>query len=120
MIFCIRGAFCLTHDDEAHMTERIHFVMNTLLHQNAIKPSHIKSIFFTQTSDIQLTNVAFCLRKRQGYERIALFTSQEVSIQGMLSKTVRLMLIGEKLIHLKKICPVYMFGAEQLRPDLIA
>ncbi len=118
MVFFIRGAFCLNQDDEADMTERIHVVMDALLHKNAVKTKHIKSIFFTQTPDLQTTNVAFCLRKRAGYERIALFTSQEVMVQGMLSKTVRIMLVGEKLFGVKKPRPVYMFGAEQLRPDL--
>ncbi len=118
MVFFIRGAFCLNSDDEAQMIDRVHTVMDALLKKNAIRRSHIKSIFFTQTSDIQLVNVASCLRKRQGYEHIALFTSQEATVRGMLRKTIRIMVVGEKFFHFRKNYPVYMFGAEQLRTDI--
>lgn len=132
MMFCIRGAFCIDapnnsgkksakkssdNSEEQQMIERVHAVMSALLQENGIRVRHIKSISFTQTEDI-LSNPAACLRKRAGYENIALFCMQEPRYRGMLPRTVRLLVTGEKLLHRRAQKPVYLFGAEALRSDL--
>lgn len=111
----IRGASCIADDTPEAVQAAVTELFATLYEKNAIKEKNIVSIQFTLTPDIQSLNPAAALR-RAGYAvSCPLFCSQEPVIKGMLPRTVRVLIT---LYSRKAAVPVYINGAERLRPDL--
>ncbi len=118
MIYFTRAACKLDQDNESEAIEKIHMLIDAFLRINKIKQKHIKAIFFTQTDDLKIFNAASCLRRKQGYDRVALFTLSELVCENSPPRIIRCMIVVQKLFKFKDIKPVYMFGAETLRNDL--
>lgn len=113
-LYAVRGAVC-TEDNPQEIEKAIKMMFDALYEKNAIKDEDLVSIQFSLTSDIKSLNPATALR-RVGYgSSVPLFCTQEAEITGMLPKVIRVLITG--YFDVPPI-PVYMKGAEVLRPDL--
>ena len=90
-----------------------------LFEENNLAPEDIVSIHFTMTKDLTAMNPAAALRTGQSkfdVSQCALFSSQEVDIDGSPEKMVRVM-VTCYLPENSKLNHVYIHGGEKLRPD---
>jgi chorismate mutase len=95
-------------------------ILDALLSQNALSESRIVSIVFSQTHDLVGENPARALRRSEGGARFAatpLFCTQEPEYPDSLPRIVRVLLTFEREEG-GEATPVYLDGAELLRPDL--
>ncbi len=113
----VRGAVQLERDDAGEMTEAVQELVRTVMEQNKLAEPEIISIQFSQTADITAENPARALR-RGGYGQIPLFCSQEPSYPGSLPRTVRVLILADRKTP-DRMQPVYIGGAQVLRPDLV-
>lgn len=113
-LFAVRGAVCCenTHDSVSTQVTRLY---NELMINNSIFEESIVSILFSVTSDLTILNPATALRNAGLALTVPLFASAEPYIEGYLPYVIRIMITyyGEK-----KPIPMYLNGAEVLRPDL--
>lgn len=116
----IRGAVCAENTKES-ITEWVGLMCRELFEHNCIREDDVVNIHFSMTNDLDVLNPATALRRCDvGIDTsgIPLFTSQEAEIQGMLRKVVRVMITAWISTENLPVRPVYMNGAEALRPDL--
>ncbi len=110
----VRGAICVENTPE-DILNSVQELYEKLISENNISSPDIISIIFSVTPDITTLNPAAALRKA-GYGRdVPLFCCAEPVFEGSLPRVIR------ALIHFyggKKPVPVYLNGAERLRPDL--
>ncbi|WP_295797107.1 chorismate mutase [uncultured Treponema sp.] len=117
-IFGIRGAVCAENTPES-IKENVGEMCHLIFKENNLQPDDIVSVHFTMTQDLKCMNAAAALRKSDvGIDTslLALFVSQEASIDGMLPRAIRV-LVTAYLPAEKKPIHVYINGAEKLRPD---
>ena len=116
MTYAVRGAICLAADTRDDMQRAVERLVPALLETNGIKTDDIVSIIFSQTFDLRSASPASCLR-RLGFAATPLFCTQEARYSGELERVVRVLITfrGRRSSPAK---PLYLNGAEQLRPDL--
>lgn len=117
-LFGVRGATGVENNKES-VIENVCKMCLELLRKNSLVTKDIVSIQFTQTKDIDTMNPAAALRKGQNevdFSSVPLFCSQEPDIKGSPEKMIRVLITAyfEEETSLK---PVYINGAEKLRPD---
>ncbi len=121
-LFAIRGAV-QTENIRDSILNDVGLLMKTIFEKNGIKdPKDIVSIQFTMTGDLDEMNAATALRRYDtglDTSSIPLFCGMEASVKGMMPRVVRVM-ITLYMDENSKIIPVYMNGAEKLRPDFKA
>lgn len=110
----VRGAVCCKNSRESIETE-VRFLFSELLKMNRLFEKDIVSIQFTVTEDLTELNPASALRKNGFAQDIPLFCAAEPNVKGALPATVRI-LIHYYSRHMP--VPVYVHGAEVLRPEL--
>ncbi|HKM08223.1 MAG TPA: chorismate mutase [Sphaerochaeta sp.] len=116
LISAVRGAICVQSDDPSLIETAACKLYAALLEANALAESDIACLLLTQTGDLKSRNPAAGLRKG-GYCAITpLFCMQELEIEGMLERVIRIMIITNKSVGQLK--PIFLDGAEKLRPDL--
>jgi chorismate mutase len=113
----LRGATTVEKDDKEEIDIAILELFETLVQENRIAEKDILYIMFTQTSDLRSRNPAAALRSSGYGTAVPLFCSQEVEIDGMMKKVIRMMIIFKTSNSTKN--PVYLRRAANLRPDLI-
>lgn len=111
----IRGASGIEEDTPEAVQKAVAELFTALYEKNSIKEKNIVSIQFTLTPDITSLNPAAALRKAGFGQSCPLFCSQEPVINGMLPKMVRVLIT---VYSRRSAKPVYINGAERLRPDL--
>lgn len=116
-ICAIRGAICVERDEPALIEAAACKLYASILEQNGLSETNIASLLITQTSDLKSRNPATGLRKGGYCSSTPLFCMQELEIDGMLGKVIRMLLILN--YHSKHTKPVFLDGAERLRPDLL-
>ncbi len=113
----VRGAVQIEKDGASQIVKGVGRLVNGLVEKNSISIEHIISIQFTVTKDIQSKNPAAALRTF-GFQDVPLFCSQEPQTKGALPRVIRVLITvetdsGDSLV------PLYLDGAEKLRPDLV-
>lgn len=116
LISAVRGAICVPSDDPALIEVAACKLYSTVLEANGIKESDIACLLLTQTGDLKSRNPAAGLRKGGYCATTPLFCMQELQIEGMLERVIRIMVITNKTVE--QVRPVFLDGAEKLRPDL--
>jgi chorismate mutase len=113
-LYAVRGAVCCenTKDSLSRLVPRLY---SEILKQNNIDETDIVSILFTVTQDLTVLNPATALRAAGFAEFAPLFASAEPFIEGGLSSVIRILIT---YYGLTVPVPVYINGAEVLRPDL--
>ena len=119
VIVAVRGAVTVDDDGDeaAAMIRAVGSLMEKLREGNGFLPDHIVSIQFTQTDDLRKKNAAASLREAcPEYSKAPLFCAREPDVEGMLPRTVRILVTWRGSGPGK---PAYLGGAAALRPDLI-
>jgi chorismate mutase len=116
MINAIRGAICVKEDTKEAIDQAICKLYSDVLRANGLVESNVAFLLITQTGDLKSRNPAAGLRNGGYCATTPLFCMQELEIDGMLERVIRLMVVASR--ELEKVVPVYEEGAEKLRPDL--
>ncbi len=110
----VRGAVCCENTVESVSTE-VPALYRALLAENRIKERHVVSVMFSVTPDIDCLNPATALRRAGLASEVPLFAAAEPAVSGMLPRVIRVLITWRGT---GGVVPVYMNGAEALRPDL--
>lgn len=113
----VRGAIQVRADraDEIHgATARL---LEALLATNRLAPAQIVSAIFTTTPDLHADFPAHAAR-RLGWTDVPLLGATEMDVPGALPRVVRVLLTLRDVPRGARLRPVYLEGAEALRPDL--
>jgi len=116
-ISALRGAICVPEDRPESIVASMGKLWECLLGENQLSEEDIAFVLITQTGDLKSKNPAGALRSLGYCPTTPLFCMQELEITGMLEKVIRVMLVLKK--EPKHPHPVYLDGAEKLRPDLL-
>ncbi len=113
-VFAVRGAACCCNT-ALSIKEAATSLYREILAKNGIEEADIVSIQFTVTADLTALNPASALRSEGLALALPLFVCAEPQVENSLPCTIRVMIT---FYGSKKPSPVYMRGAEVLRPDL--
>jgi chorismate mutase len=116
MVRAVRGAIQLSETNAAAIEQAGTRLVAEMLRQNGIAEDHIVSILFSMTEDLTAANPATGLR-RTGFASTPLFCTQEARVQGALPRVIRALLTFDSEGGRPPV-PVYLDGAESLRPDI--
>ncbi len=113
-LFAVRGAVCCENTRES-IAERVPELYLKLCSINNIPEQDMVSVVFSVTSDLNVLNPATALRIAGYAVEVPLFACAEPFIHEGLSKVIRVLITfyGDKPPQ-----PVYIHGAEVLRPDI--
>lgn len=114
-ISALRGATGVAKDDPNEIIASVKECFELLLQKNHLEEDDIACILFTITRDLQSKNPAGALRAAGHGSGVPLFCMQEPETKGMMERCVRLLLLLKES-H-EGLQPVYIRGAEKLRPD---
>lgn len=117
-LFSIRGAICAENTKES-IGERTMQMCRALFEKNTLDSEDIVSVQFSLTRDLDEMNPCAAMRKYDvgiDTSHIPLFCTQEAYIKGGLEKVIRIMVTAYMEGDSVPV-PIYMNGAEKLRPD---
>lgn len=117
LFVALRGAIQVAEDSPELIDRAVNKLYEALLQANELAETQIAMILITQTGDLSSRNPAAGLRHGGHAATTPLFCMQELEIAGMLERVVRIMLVTNSPLD-RPVVPVYMDGAEKLRPDL--
>ncbi len=114
-ICAIRGAICVPKDVPELIETAAATLYREVLALNSLEEQEVAFLLITQTSDLKSRNPATGLRKAGYCASTPLFCMQELEIDGMLERVIRMMVVVNH--SMEKTVPVFMQGAEVLRPE---
>jgi chorismate mutase len=117
MTRAVRGAIQVAGNSAAAIGNASVRLIDEMRKANAVAENFIVSIIFSLTPDLTAANPATALR-RKGYAETPLFCTQEALVDGAMPRVIRALLTFE-CIERRRMVPVYLDGAEALRPDLV-
>lgn len=115
-IGAVRGAICVDVDDKDRIADAARTLYAAILEANGLTEDDITCLLITQTSDLKSLNPATGLRQGGYCATTPLFCMQELEIEGMLERVIRMLLVVGRPIE--KATPIFLNGAQRLRPDL--
>ncbi len=113
-LYAVRGAVCCENTRESVLAE-VPRLYSELLLCNSIIEDDIVSILFSVTADVTAMNPATALRAAGMAVSVPLLACAEQYVEGYLPRVIRILLT---FYGNTKPVPVYLNGAEVLRPDL--
>lgn len=116
MTKAVRGAIQVRENAVAAIEESAVRLVREVLRENAIAENQLVSVLFSLTEDLTAANPATGLR-RTGFAATPLFCVQEARIDGAMPRVMRVLVTWDSLERRQSV-PVYLDGAELLRPDL--
>ena len=116
MTRAVRGAIQVAERSAEAIEAAGRRLVAEILQANGIAENHIVSIMFSLTEDLSAANPATGLR-RVGFATTPLFCTQEARIDGGMPRVIRALVTFDSLER-RPAVPVYLDGAEVLRPDL--
>jgi chorismate mutase len=116
MTRAVRGAIQVPGNSDFLIEQAGTKLVKEILKSNGIAENQIVSIVFSLTDDLTAANPAAGLRKT-GFAATPLFCTQEAKIDGALPRVIRVLVTWDSLER-RAAVPVYLDGAEVLRPDL--
>ncbi len=116
MTKAVRGAIQVPGNTAGDIERASVRVVTEVLRANAIAENQLVSIVFSLTEDLTAANPATGLR-RDGYGDTPLFCVQEARVDGAMPRVIRVLVTWDSLER-RATVPVYLDGAEALRPDL--
>ena len=112
----VRGAIKVAANDKAVIHGAAVRLANEVLARNQIGVADVISIICSLTQDLTAANPAAGLRFDR-FGEVPLFCVQEAMVAGQMSGVIRL-LVTFRSPRSDRPEPVYLDGAERLRPDL--
>jgi chorismate mutase len=116
MTKAVRGAIAVADNSASAIEAAGVKLVREVLRVNRIAENHVVSILFSLTEDLTAANPATGLR-RTGFSATPLFCTQEARIDGALPRVIRVLVTYDSPDGAAAV-PVYLDGAEGLRPDL--
>ena len=116
MIVAVRGAIRVGANEKPAIHEAAIRLAGEMVARNGIEIDRIVSILCSLTEDLTAANPATALRLDR-FGGVPLFCVQEATVEGQMASLVR-MLFTYDTAGEKRPQPVYLNGAERLRPDL--
>lgn len=116
LIVAVRGAIGVGANDKSVIHEAAITLAGEMVARNGIEIDRIISIVCSLTEDLTVANPATALRLG-GFGDVPLFCVQEATVEGQMASLVR-MLFTYDTAAVERPQPVYLNGAERLRPDL--
>lgn len=118
MVLAVRGATLVAENSEQAVRTATIELVERLVENNRIRIERIVSIVFSITSDITAYNPATALRTKTQFNDVPLFCTAEPEISGAAKSVIRVLITYKKIAGFRRPSPVYINGAERLRPDL--
>lgn len=116
MVVAVRGAIRVRADDkEAIHTAAVRLAAEVVA-RNQIEIDRIVSIICSLTPDLTAANPATGMRLER-FGEVPLFCVQEAAVEGQMTRVLRL-LVTYDTPQGGRPQPVYLGGAQRLRPDL--
>ena len=116
MVRAVRGAIRPKGNTTEGIRSAAVRLVTALLAENGIGEEGIISLIFSLTEDLSAANPAAGLRTI-GFSDVPLFCLQEAAVEGSMKGVIRVLLTYESPDGRAPV-PVYLDGAEALRPDL--
>lgn len=116
MTVAVRGAIQVSSNDADAIRAAGLRLLEAVLRGNGVDRDRIVSIVFSMTPDLNRANPATAVRTG-GYADTPLFCVQEAVVDGQPDRIIRLLLTYRSRGD-RKPAPVYLDGAQALRPDL--
>lgn len=116
-IWAVRGAITVDKDDMEEIRVRTAELLREILVRNDIHGKEIVSIIFTATPDLVSDFPAVAARDI-GLSDVPLLCTQEIPVQGSISRCIRVLLHFNTNLERNAIRHVYLRKARQLRLDL--
>ncbi|NLA36457.1 MAG: chorismate mutase [Actinobacteria bacterium] len=113
----LRGATTFEIDEVSHVGERVVEMVSLMLERNDVDHDDLISIIFTATDDLTCTFPATPAR-RLGLGDVPLICARELSIDGAMTKCIRVLMHLETERSRTEMRHVYLHGAKALRDDL--
>lgn len=120
-LFAIRGATGSKNIKDSIIENTTQMCREIFLKNNLSCARDIVSITFSMTEDLRAFNPCTALRVSDlglDTKDVALFCTQEAAVEGAPSSIIRV-IVYAYLDEGAKITPIYINGAQRLRPDLI-
>lgn len=114
----VRGATTVEVNEREAIIEATKELLGEIIERNNIKTEDMVDIIFTVTSDLDKVFPAVSARQ-MGIVDVPLLDMLAPKIEGSLQKCIRVMLHFNTDKSNSDIHPVYLRGAESLRPDII-
>ena len=116
MIVAVRGAIRVRADDKEAIHTAAVRLATEVVARNQIEIERIVSVICSLTPDLTAANPATGLRLDR-FGEVPLFCVQEAAVEGMMTRIVRLLVTYDSQQD-ERPQPVYLDGAQRLRPDL--
>lgn len=117
MVKAVRGAIQMKENSAQAISSGVVKLLSTLMKENKLEEEQLVSVIFSQTSDLTALNPAGAGRQ-VGFSSTPLFCTQEPEYPNALPLMVRVLLTFNCEDKNQEIVPVYLDGAEKVRPDL--
>jgi chorismate mutase len=115
-VVAVRGAIKVAGNDKASIHSAAVKLANEILVRNQIGVAEVISVICSLTEDLTAANPATGLRFDR-FGEVPLFCVQEARVDGQMDGVIRLLLTFHSP-RADRPRPVYLDGAEGLRPDL--
>ncbi|NLZ77045.1 MAG: chorismate mutase [Spirochaetales bacterium] len=115
-VSAVRGAIQVGVDSKEAIALAAQKLFTGVLKANDLQEEQVAALLITQTGDLRSLNPATGLRMGGLASRVPLFCMPELEIEGMMARVIRMLFILK--VHKGDLQPVYLDGAELLRPDL--
>jgi len=116
-IAAVRGAIQVPANRAEAIRASTAKLLTALVERNKLDPARIVSAIFTATPDLTADFPAHAARIL-GWTDVPLLGATEIDVPGALPRVVRVLLTVEGAPRSRRLTPVYLDGAEALRPDL--
>ena len=116
VVVAVRGAIRVRSNEKSAIHEAALRLAGEMVARNGIEIDRIISIVCSLTEDLTVANPATALRLDR-FGEVPLFCVQEAAVEGQMARLVR-MLMTYDATRPERPQPVYLNGAERLRPDL--
>ena len=116
MTKAVRGAIQVPENSVEAITRASIRLVTEVLRVNELAENQLVSILFSVTDDLTAASPATGLRTR-GFAGTPLFCAQEARLDGGMPRVLRVLVTWDAP-ETRTTVPVYLDGAESLRPDL--
>ena len=117
MVVAVRGAIRVGANDKEAIHSAAVRLGAEVVARNQIEIERIVSIICSLTPDLTAANPATGLRLDR-FGEVPLFCVQEAAVEGLMTRVLRLLVTYETQQPGGRPQPVYLDGAQRLRPDL--
>ncbi len=114
----IRGATTVTTNTEDAILQATHTLFQQIIDANNLQEDDVPSVFFSSTADLTAVHPAKAARML-GWTTTALMGMQEIEIDDMLPRCIRILVHWYTDIPPQNIRHIYLNEAVILRPDRV-